>query len=60
MNRTYEVPVNITVAARVLKITPEKLRELADQGKVPHFRNGSELRFYRSDLYHNWLEINKK
>ena len=58
--QTYEAPVNICIAAKVLKVTPERLKELADAGKVPCIRSGGEFRFYRSDLYHNWLEINKK
>jgi excisionase family DNA binding protein len=41
--------------ADLLRMSPAKLRELANEGKLPAFKIGNRLRFRRQDLL-QWVE----
>jgi len=47
--------LNTTEGAELLRMSPAKLRELANEGQVPAFRVGTRLRYRRSDLL-EWVE----
>jgi len=41
--------------AKLLRMSPQKLRELADAGKLPAYHVGNRWRFRRQDLL-DWVE----
>jgi excisionase family DNA binding protein len=47
--------LNTSEGAKLLRMSPQKLRELADAGKLPAFHVGNRWRFRRQDLI-DWVE----
>ena len=52
---TEQQILNTAEGAQLLRMSPAKLRELANEGRVPAFRVGRRLRYRRSDLL-SWVE----
>jgi excisionase family DNA binding protein len=42
-------------ASRLIRISPNKLREMAEKGEIPAFRLGKNWRYRRDDLF-DWVE----